>query len=151
MKAEKLLPEVGDRVGLVCGPCQNPKDNAGTVTSVYSTRFYEHNADVQLDDGSTESIVGAYRAEGIGAYLIRRQVDVEAMAAELRTKHPGFQAKITAIAAVAGKSEPFVFALWREYQAKCTDQSAILFEFVQWYRDELGGAVQALISATEER
>lgn len=150
MQKEMQLPQVGDRAGFVCGPCQDPRDNAGTITRVYSDRFYPNNADVQMDDGSVESIVGAYTTEGIGAYLIRRKVDLEAMARELQSTDPGFQQKVAAIAAVAGQPAAQVFALWREYQAKCCDQSAILFEFVQWYRRDLGGDVQALITATEE-
>lgn len=150
MTKECLLPKVGDRVGFVCGPCQNPQENAGTVTRVYSTRFYANNADVQMDNGTTESIVGAYTTEGIGAYLIRRQIDLEVMAEALKQTHPGFQANINAIAAVASKPAPIVFALWKEYQAKCMDQSALLFEFVQWYAVELGGDRQSLIEATLE-
>lgn len=151
MKDEKLLPEVGDRVGFVCGPYGNPKDNAGTVTRVYGDRFYENNADVQMDDGSTESIVGAYTSVGIGSYLIRRKIDLDVMGEALRKTEPNFQSKIAAIAVVAGQSAPYVFALWKEYEGKCADQSAGLFQFVHLYCVELGGDIQTLISATEEQ
>lgn len=149
MMKERQFPQVGDRAGFVYGPCQDPRDKAGTITRVYQNRFSDYNADIQMDDGEMESITGAYTTVGIGTYLIRRKVDLEAMTLELRSTDPGFQEKVAAIAAVAGQPAAQVFALWREYQAKCGDQSAILFEFVKWYQRELGGDVLALISATE--
>jgi len=88
---------------------------------------------------------------GIGAYLIRRKPDLVAMEEALRKTHPGFQQKIAAIAQVAGQSDVQVYVLWKEYQDKCGDQSALLFEFVQWYRSELDGDIEALIAATEEK
>lgn len=148
-KKEMQLPQLGDRVGFVCGPGQFPRDNAGTVTRVYSNRWYANNAEVQMDNGSVEHIVGAYTTVGIGAHLIRRKPDLEAMEQMLRKTHPGFQQKIAAIAQVAGQSDVQVYVLWKEYQDKCGDQSALLFEFVQWYRSELGGNIEALIAATE--
>lgn len=148
-KEEMQLPQVGDRVGFVCGPGQFPRDNAGTVTRTYSNDWYASNADIQMDDGSTRHIVGAYTTVGIGAYLIRRKPDLGAMEQMLRKTHPGFQQNIAAIAQVAGQSDVQVYVLWKEYQDKCGDQSALLFEFVQWYRSELGGNIKALIAATE--
>lgn len=148
-KNEMQLPQAGDRVGFVCGPGQFPRDNAGTVTRVYSNRWYANNAEVQMDNGSVEHIVGAYTTVGIGAHLIRRKPDLEAMEQALRKAHPDFQQNIAAIAQVAGQSDVQVFVLWKEYQDKCGDQSALLFEFVQWYRSELGGNIEALIAATE--
>lgn len=146
----QLRPTVGDRVGFVYGPGQNPRDAAGVVTRTYGNRWYQFNADVAMDDGTTKTIVGAYTTIGIGAYLIRHQPDLVAMEQALRKTHPGFQANIASIAKVAGQSDVQVYVLWKEYQNKCAGQSAILFEFVQWYRIELGGDIQALLSATEE-
>lgn len=150
-KNELQMPQVGDRVGFVCGPGQWPQDRPGTVTKVYSDRWHANNADVELDDGTTEHFMGPYTTVGIGTYLIRRKPDLEAMEQALRKTHPGFQQNIAAIAQVAGQSDVQVYVLWKEYQDKCGDQSALLFEFVQWYRSELGGDIEDLIAATEEK
>lgn len=78
MSAAPVLPKAGDRVGFVCGPCQFPKDRAGTVVTVYADRWYDSNAVVLLDEGGSETIVGAYTTVGIGAYLIKRAGEVAA-------------------------------------------------------------------------
>ena len=59
---------------------------------------------------------------------------------------PEFRRRMAAIAAIAGKPVEEVFALWREYSAACSaaDQSAIVWEFVEWYAPKLGGDVNAL-------
>jgi hypothetical protein len=77
MKSEavKQLPQPGDRVGFVCGPCENPRDNAGTVRTIYSDRWYSNIALVLMDDCSTENVIGAYTQIGIGCYLIARPVN----------------------------------------------------------------------------
>lgn len=64
----------------------------------------------------------------------------------------GFQAKINAIAKVAGKTGEQVYELWRKYDKQCTsyDQSPVLFEFVGWYADDLGGDRYALMEALDQ-
>lgn len=64
------FPKAGDRVGFVCGPCQNPRDDAGIVITTYSDQFYKNIALVLRDDGSFSTIVGEYTKVGIGSYLI---------------------------------------------------------------------------------
>jgi hypothetical protein len=53
--------------------------------------------------------------------------------------HPSFQKNITAVASVNGKTPDEVYALWRKYSSDCRDfdQSAILAEFLDWYRTDL--------------
>lgn len=64
---------------------------------------------------------------------------------------PRFQAKIRKIAAVACcMTAEEVYALWREYTRQCTDQSALLFEFVDWYADRLGANRVDLHRAIED-
>lgn len=50
---------------------------------------------------------------------------------------PEFQNNIRGIAKTARLSVIAVYAMWREYTARCIDQSAVLFEFKQWYADKL--------------
>ena len=66
---------------------------------------------------------------------------------------PEFRAKLSAIAVLCGKQVLDVFALWREYSLKCqsSDQSALLWEFVQWYQNQLGAALPELMAAVEDR
>lgn len=68
----------------------------------------------------------------------------------LSNAHPNFQAKIRAIATVSGMDADAVYALWREYDRRCTmyDQSPVLIEFVDWYADALGGDIPNLEAAT---
>ena len=70
----KQLPKPGDRVGVVCGPGEFPKDNAGIVLTVYDSKWYRNNAVVLMDDGSVREIVGGYTKVGIGWYLIKEGV-----------------------------------------------------------------------------
>jgi hypothetical protein len=60
-----------------------------------------------------------------------------------------FQDKIAAISKAGGVPTAKVYSLWRKYQQRCdwSDQSAILWEFVQWYEEELGAHVQDLREA----
>lgn len=67
-----IIPQVGDRVGIVCGPCQSPKYDQGTVQTITRDRWYDHIAKLQMDDGRTETWVSAYTTVGIGCYLIER-------------------------------------------------------------------------------
>lgn len=68
----KPLP--GDRVGIVCGPGEFPKDRKGTVIATYSNRFYKEMGLILMDDGTTETLVGQYTKVGIGVYLLARKV-----------------------------------------------------------------------------
>lgn len=63
----------------------------------------------------------------------------------------GFQAKINAIAAVAGRTGEQVYELWRKYDRQCSlyDQSPVMSEFIQWYANELGGDASALWYAVD--
>lgn len=63
-----------------------------------------------------------------------------------------FQATIGRIAAVAGLTPEAVYALWETYEAesRAADQSAILHEFVRWYKAQLGGNVEQLDAALVE-
>jgi hypothetical protein len=70
------LPMVGDLIGRVCGPCEFPRDFQGRVIRVYSDNWYDNNADIAWDDGSTDSWVGAYVERGIGVYLLERAKEV---------------------------------------------------------------------------
>lgn len=70
-----MFPQPGDRVGFVCGPCENPRDDAGTVLVVYSDRWYSNIALVLMDDCSTQTKVGSYTQVGIGCYLLDRPVN----------------------------------------------------------------------------
>lgn len=54
--------------------------------------------------------------------------------------HESFRAKVTDLAALAGKTWETVYGWWREYSEACSncDQSAIWSEFREWYKDKLG-------------
>lgn len=67
-------PQAGDRAGSVCGPCQSPKDNAGTVITVYADKWYSSNALVIMDSGKLQYITGEYTKVGIGWYCIKQGV-----------------------------------------------------------------------------
>lgn len=63
---------------------------------------------------------------------------------------PAFRAKLHAIAAVGCcMTTGEVYELWKEYSRQCTDQSALLFEFVEWYADRLGATKADLHRAIE--
>ncbi len=64
-----------------------------------------------------------------------------------------FRAAIARIASIACKPELAVYQLWREYSQECSnsDQSALLWEFIDWYRPQLGGNAQALREAIESK
>lgn len=57
--------------------------------------------------------------------------------------HESFIRQIIDLADRCGKTPDTVYALWRKYSDACqaSDQSAILFEFCQWYAKELIPAV----------
>lgn len=62
---------------------------------------------------------------------------------------PLFVARIERLAVIASSTAEAVYGLWREYSAKCqtSDQSALLGEFVEWYKEQLGGNSEALQEA----
>ncbi len=63
-----------------------------------------------------------------------------------------FQAQINAIAGVANMTGEQVYELWCRYDRQCTmyDQSPVLFEFIRWYADQLGGNQSALQQALDD-
>ena len=62
-----------------------------------------------------------------------------------------FQLRISRVAIVAGQNSLDVYALWRKYSGQCyaSDQSPLLWEFVQWYAKQLGGDLPALARAID--
>ncbi len=62
--------------------------------------------------------------------------------------HPDFQAKIVAIGKLCHLAAIKVYSLWRENAKSCDDhdQSALLWEFVQWYQPQLGAEKSSLIA-----
>jgi len=64
------LPAVGDRVGTVCGPGDDPERRAGTITSLESSRFGRW-AVVAMDDGTLETCHDLTTV-GIGWYRLPR-------------------------------------------------------------------------------
>lgn len=70
-------PVPGDRVGFVCGPCEDPQDNSGIVLAVYASRFYNNNAVILMDDGRIQYAVGEFNRVGIGMYLIQPAKEVQ--------------------------------------------------------------------------
>lgn len=67
----------------------------------------------------------------------------------LKDCHATFQAKINAIAALSGKPADDIYGLWKGYAATCSsyDQSPVVFEFCQWYSEQLGRPSHELIEA----
>ena len=65
--------------------------------------------------------------------------------------HPNFQRAIQNIASVARMTAEDVYLLWRQYSTQCqnADQSALLSEFIEWYRKPLGGDLTALRAAAD--
>lgn len=66
-------PVPGDRIGIVCGPGEFPRDCKGTVIATYSNRFYKDIGVILMDDGTTKELVGQYTKVGIGVYLLNRK------------------------------------------------------------------------------
>ena len=69
--ATTRYPTAGDRVGVIDGPGQDPRDSAGTVLATYADRWHQHIAVVLMDSGATAEIVGTYTTAGIGWHLIK--------------------------------------------------------------------------------
>lgn len=90
---KKVMPQVGDRVGFTWWPGTFPEDNLGTVTKVYSNGWYDSVADVLMDDGSIETVVGAYSIIGNGAYLVQTGSHREHMPCESMTTTGGAYAR----------------------------------------------------------
>lgn len=57
---------------------------------------------------------------------------------------PEFRAKIQRIGDVSGVPFWRVFQMWRAYSEACSDQSALLSEFIEGHADALGGNLAAL-------
>lgn len=70
---------------------------------------------------------------------------------KLEETHKDFQATIARIAQCAGKPVADVFTIWQQYEAMCSDQSAVMCEFIKWFADELGGDAEALTDAIDSR
>ena len=64
----QTLPMPATRVGTVCGPCQNPRDDAGTVICHMTDRWGTR-AVVLLDTGTIEYCSGLTTV-GIGWYAL---------------------------------------------------------------------------------
>jgi hypothetical protein len=45
---------------------------------------------------------------------------------------PAFQKRIHNLAQLTALSADDIYAAWRSYSAACFDQSALVFEFIQW-------------------
>ncbi len=69
----------------------------------------------------------------------------------LTDTHATFQAKVGKLADLTGKAPEAIYELWRKYSAQCQvyDQSALLWEFVQWYKADLGADLGAMIEAVK--
>lgn len=63
-----VLPAAGSRVGIVCGPGEFPKDNAGTVLCQVTDRWGSH-AVVLMDTGAINYCHGLTKV-GIGTYQL---------------------------------------------------------------------------------
>ena len=64
--------------------------------------------------------------------------------------HPVFQQRVGRLAEHSTLDAEGIYTLWREYADTCQgyDQSAVMFEFIQWNADKLGVAdVPAAIRA----
>jgi hypothetical protein len=64
-----VIPEAGARVGSVCGPCQNPKDAAGTVMCQITDRWGTY-ALVMLDTGKIAKCHVINSGPGIGWHFV---------------------------------------------------------------------------------
>jgi hypothetical protein len=64
-------PVPGDRVGFVCGPCEDPRDNSGIVLAVYANRWSQNNAVILMDDGSIQESSSQLTSVGIGMRLVQ--------------------------------------------------------------------------------
>lgn len=60
-----------------------------------------------------------------------------------------FQSKVERLAEISGLETLQVYALWHKYSQQCefADQSALLWEFVEWYKKDLGGDMTRLRGA----
>lgn len=60
---------------------------------------------------------------------------------------PDFCQAIRELAEEHGRTVEFVYGLWRDYayQCECGDQSPVLFEFVQWNREQLTNPVASSV------
>lgn len=63
------LPEPGQRIGVVCGPGEFAKNNAGTVMCHITDRWGTH-ALVMMDSGKTKTCHGMNAGPGIGWHAV---------------------------------------------------------------------------------
>lgn len=63
------LPAAGARIGVVCGPGEFARDNAGTVIAKIENRWGEH-ALVMMDNGTVRDCNGMNTGPGIGWHYI---------------------------------------------------------------------------------
>lgn len=63
-----VLPAPASRVGIVCGPCENPRDNAGTVICHVTDQWGTY-ALVMMDTGTINHVHGLTNV-GIGVYQL---------------------------------------------------------------------------------
>jgi hypothetical protein len=80
--------KIGQRVGTVTGPCERPKDNAGTVTQKVEDRWGVHLV-VQFDEDSRRGAVietcHGFTKVGIGWYDLGYTAPDEKVPAHLRS------------------------------------------------------------------
>lgn len=65
------FPIPGDRVGFVCGPCQQPEEDSGIVLAVYSNRWSQNNALILMNNGRIHYTSSRFTNVGIGMYLLQ--------------------------------------------------------------------------------
>lgn len=63
------VPEAGKRIGVVCGPGEFPKDNAGSVIAQITDRWGTH-ALVMMDSGAITRCQGMNDGPGIGWHYV---------------------------------------------------------------------------------
>jgi hypothetical protein len=64
-----VLPEPGQRVGVVCGPGEFARDNSGMTLCQVTDRWGTH-AIILMDDGTTKTCHGLNSGPGIGYHLL---------------------------------------------------------------------------------
>ena len=54
--------------------------------------------------------------------------------------HPVFQKRVNKLAEHSALDVEGIYSLWRKYADDCQgyDQSPVMFEFIQWNKDQLG-------------
>jgi hypothetical protein len=70
MISAQIIPQAGERIGVVCGPGEFPRGNMGLVLCVVTDRWGTH-AVVLMDSGETKTCHGMNRGPGIGWHYIK--------------------------------------------------------------------------------